>query len=283
MRWILLTTIAALAATLSLQPVRHHAHTLHSRHAACRLQVGLPACDIPDVLSQCERLMPEAGWNLPAAPLEDALAAAEALRGRTTPAATQSSLASTRSRARSLLASQVPDDAKHAQIAALCAAARAAQRPKSAELAFELAQKRVEKRRIKDKTAALSRPLLGEGLRAHASLRQLDKFEALLAMTDDIGAEPTVLSAALAGAASAGYLQHAAAANLTLAMHNHSAEVEAMEVWMAARLGHGDDAGAIDVYLAMKARAGAGGPHATARAHALAARAASARAPPSCP
>ena len=33
--------------------------------------------------------------------------------------------------------------------------------------------------------------------------------------------------AALAGAASAGYLQHAAAANLTLAMHNHSAEVEA--------------------------------------------------------
>ena len=76
MRWILLTTIAALAATLSLQPACHHALTLHSRHAVCRLQVGLPACDIPDVLSQCERLMPEAGWNLPAAPLEGALAAA---------------------------------------------------------------------------------------------------------------------------------------------------------------------------------------------------------------
>ena len=47
-----------------------------------------------------------------------------------------------------MLAKKVPDDAKHAELAALCAAARAAQRPKSAELAFELAQKRVEKRRI---------------------------------------------------------------------------------------------------------------------------------------
>ena len=194
-RWILLATIAALRRRSRCShgaPPRSHT-ALDTRHAACK-----SACrraTSPDVLAQCERLMPEAGWNLPAAPLEDALAAAEALRGRTTPAATQSSLASTRSRARTLLASQVADDAKHAQLAALCAAARAAQRPKSAELAFELALKRVEKRRIKDKTAALSRPLLGEGLRAHASLRQLDKFEALLASDDDIGAEPTVLSA----------------------------------------------------------------------------------------
>ena len=248
---ILLTTVAAIATTISLQPARHAALSRCTRamrraayKSACPRATS-PTCSrgaAADARSRLEFAGGAAGGRA---------GRGRGARGRTTPAATQNSLASTRSRA---LAAGVAG-ARRRQARAARRALRRGARGAAAEIGGARLRAGAETRREaphqgQDGGAEPSAARRGAACARVAAPAR--RFEALLASTDDIGAEPTVLSAALARAASAGYLQHAAAANLTLASHNHSAEVEAMETWMAARLAHGDDAGAIDVYLSMK-------------------------------
>ena len=187
-----------------------------------------------------------------------------------------------RARARTLLAAPVSPEQRQAMLAELASEALAAQRPHSALLVFEMAERRAAKQRAQGKSGGvLGRELLRVGLVALARLRRREAYEALLARAQgewglELAEEPALLSAAMRAVADAGWAQHALAINASLADAALSPSAAALNALLELRLRSSDGDGAIDGYLAMR-RGYGGSPPPDAASHALATRAAAAR------
>ncbi len=225
-----------------------------------------------------QQLLDQVAEQLPVADKEQRRGDSAAAPPATDELASPLSLANIRARARAALAAPVEAAARQARLAALADEALQAQRPHSALLVFEMAERRAWKARAQGKSAMLSRDLVRVGLLAQVALRRREAYEGLLRHAQqgweiELDAEPELLSAAMGACCEAGWVQHALACNETLSAAGLTADTAALNALMAARLRRGDDGRALDVFLHMRRH----GPRPDPQSHALAMRAAAAR------
>ena len=164
-------------------------------------------------------------------------------------------------------------------LAALSEGARVSGRAASALLAYDLGTARVRKWRAANPDTAVSPALVRAGMLAHLALRdQAGYVRAIVTAQDAWGLDltaqgPVLLSSALGGCCEAGWMQHAAAANISLCDAGLRPLTDALNALMAARLAAADSDGALDVFIEMRSR----GPQADRTSQALAVRAAAGR------
>ena len=177
-----------------------------------------------------------------------------------------------------LLASSLSTAERQDALAELSSEALAAGRARSARLVFELGARRVSKWRTTNSSLLASRALVRAGLLATIATRDKSGYERVLELSQDqwqvdLACEPTLLSAAMAGACGAGWVEHARGANMSLAASGLQPTSQAVDAWLDMQLRNGDADAAIDGFIHMRTR----GPKPSRASHAVATRAAVAR------
>ena len=213
-----------------------------------------PDADVVELLSLFRSLPLDAHEAVEALPLEQQRSAAEQLRAPST--ASELSLSAITSASKSILASNEPALRKQDAIAELSHRARESGRAASAQLAFDLAYRRLRKWSTTKRTP-ISRPLLLAGLLAAVASRDRAAYEALLLAAQEqwgveLAEEPTLLSGALAGCSDAGWSEHARACNLTLVGAGLSPTTGALNAMLAASLRAGDEDGVLDGFIHLR-------------------------------
>ena len=264
--------VLAALASAAYSPLIGTRAAARARHPLVHL--GEPAPDIVELLSIFRSLPLDGREAVPPSPPTPFMS------GEIRPPASSLSLASTRRRARSLLASSDSALRKQDALAALSERARLSGRVHSAQLAYDLAAHRVEKWRASKGDVVISRRLIEAGALAAVARRDQRAYEQVLLRAQEewgveLSCEPALLSALLAGCSEAGWRVPARAANLTLDAAALAPTTRALNSLMAACVDAWDDGnGAIDTYLTMRRTRSVA---ADRRSHALATRAAAAR------
>ena len=181
--------------------------------------------------------------------------------------------------AKSILASGNDPLERQQALAELSGRALAAGRVASAQLAYDLAEKKLRKWRAKNRREVpASRALVRAGLLAAVARRDRAAYEDVLLSAQEqfdvnVASEPSLLSSAMVACCEAGWLSNANAINITLAARGLSPTTAALNALMAARLSRGDESGVFDAFLHMKRH----GPQPDRESQALATRAAALR------
>ena len=246
-------------------------------NVACAERDGIPQSDVAELLELLSSLHVDRDDGRARGRRPPSLARTIGTR-QPTGSASELSTDAVAQRGKRLLAQPTPAELRQEEIASLAHEALAAGRPHSAQLAYELAARRLSKWRVNNESLPVVPALVRAGLLASVELRARDSYETVLANAQtqwdvELAADDSLLSAAMVRCCDAGWVHHASAINLTLSASGLTPSCEAANAWLLLLLRSGNHDGAIDAFLDMKQR----GPRPDQTTHALAARAAATR------